>query len=108
MVGIGVKLLHQGATKETIQQAGWHELERLGYKTEWPQWELPPELAKWKEEENARHKMPVQRWMVNEKGQLVFDAPTLKVYYQSDSILSPTASGYTYLAQEVAMPPPCS
>ncbi len=51
LVGLGVKLLHQGATKATLQQTAWDELARLGYKTVWPQWELPPELEKWREED---------------------------------------------------------
>lgn len=55
LIGMGMKLLHQGNTKEVVQQAMYAELERLGYRTEWPVWQLPPSLEKWKEgEEPAR------------------------------------------------------
>jgi hypothetical protein len=39
LVGIGVKLLHQGQTKEAVQEAVWDEVVRLGYRTEWPVWQ---------------------------------------------------------------------
>ncbi|NII29448.1 hypothetical protein HB364_30495 [Pseudoflavitalea sp. X16] len=53
LVGVGVKLLHQdqGCAKEAIQQAVHIELTRLGYRTEWPVWELPPNMQQWIEEE---------------------------------------------------------
>ncbi len=65
LTGIGVKLLHQGKTKEEVVQAVHLALEQLGYRTEWPVWELPPNLAAWREEETAvtvkknRHRHPI-------------------------------------------------
>ncbi|WP_315823131.1 hypothetical protein [Paraflavitalea speifideaquila] len=123
LVGLGVKLLHQGATKETVQQAAWEELTRLGYRTDWPQWELPPALAKWMEEERREdrksgsrevrsrkaagsgYKKPVQGWVVNEKGQLVFAGATYNANPLSTYTYS-IAAGVSCQEEEVAMPPP--
>ena len=82
LIGMGVKLLRQDNTKETVQQAVYAELERLGYRTEWPVWEeLPPNLQQWLEEEQetgagTAHEKQLPVWAINEKGQLVFVAPT--------------------------------
>lgn len=51
LVGLAIKLLHNGWYKEQIQQAVYTELEKMGYRTEWPVWQLPPNLQQWKEEE---------------------------------------------------------
>ncbi|WP_162915398.1 hypothetical protein [Paraflavitalea soli] len=106
LVGLGVKLLHQGATGETVQQAAWDELTQLGYRTEWPEWDLPPELLKWVEEEGDRHKKLVQAWVVNEKGKLVFERLTSNAHPLSTDTIDSIASGVTCLQEEVAMPPP--
>jgi hypothetical protein len=125
LVGLGVKLLHQGATKEAVQEAVWEELERLGYRTEWPAWEIPPELAKWVEEEVQKKKAKVEGmksarrsrrvevhsrkglvWVVNSTGKLVFEGLTANTYCLSNYIIDATASGATCLEEEVAMPPP--
>ena len=92
LTGMAVKLVHQGNTKEAVQQAMYAELERLGYRTEWPAWELPPNLVQWLEEEESAGRrsasvcmdfftgaecdtisadMFLWKWMVNEKGKLV-------------------------------------
>ena len=92
LIGMGVKLLHQGNAKEAVQQAVYAELERLGYRTEWPEWELPPALAVWLKEEQLKvenpepgsestatgtaPEKPVQTWVVNEKGELIFTGST--------------------------------
>jgi len=97
LVGIAVKLLHQGKTKKEVVQAVQVALEQLGYRTEWPVWELPPELEKWVEEERAESGVlsteagraerdtvhtntenAEQMW-VNEKGELVFVGRTSHV-----------------------------
>lgn len=92
LVSIGIKAIHQGATKEIVQQEVYEELQRLGYRTAWPVWELPPNLKEWMEEvsgalsaepgiqhaESACETMYVIKgkfvriWVVNEKGQLTF------------------------------------
>jgi hypothetical protein len=82
LVGLGVKLLHQGATKEDVQQAAWVELARLGYQTEWPTWEMPPELAKWVEEE-TRKSVPIaigreDRKSGSEKPEMLFSLDDTK------------------------------
>ncbi|WP_315823230.1 hypothetical protein [Paraflavitalea speifideaquila] len=131
LVGLGVKLLHQGATKETVQQAAWNELARLGYRTEWPQWELPPELEKWVEEErrevrksgsrrsdnllsednaipevnSLEREAPVRGWVVNKQGRLVFVGATSIVYNLSKHNISSALSGFTNLNQKVARSP---
>jgi hypothetical protein len=126
LVGLGVKLLHSGATKEAVRQAIWEELARLGYRTEWPNWEMPPELAKWVEKEAARSRKTeaagrkmakrskrvevVNRkglvWVVNSTGKLVLEGLTSNVYYLSNNTLGFIASGVTCQEEEVAMPPP--
>lgn len=56
LTGIAVKLLHQGHSKEAVRQTVYEELEGLGYRTEWPEWALPPALVEWLEEEQwVRH-----------------------------------------------------
>lgn len=95
LVGIGVKCLHQGHTREAIQQAVHAALERLGYRTKWPQWELPPNLQQWIAEEkqvestatDVVNEKPAQAWMVNEKGRLVCTDRT-----SNNSLLTPDHS----------------
>lgn len=122
LVGVGVKLLHQGKTKEAVQQAAWEEVVHLGYRTEWPVWQLPPELVKWVEEGesgarssesvgagwdtvHADHIKQLSVWVVNEKGELVFGAITSNEYYLLDLVISSTVSGFTHRDNEVARPP---
>lgn len=126
LVGIGVKLLHQGETKEAVQEAVWQEVLRLGYRTEWPVWQLPPELVKWVEEEregikysesgvlrsesaggcgtsNAVHEK--SEWVVNEKGELVFVARTSHVYYHFSFDITTTVGRSFHRENVVARAP---
>jgi hypothetical protein len=56
LVSIAAKLLHTGICREEVQKALQDELYALGYRTEWPAWNLPPKLEEWiiQEKENAK------------------------------------------------------
>lgn len=56
LVGIAAKLLHTGIEKEDVQKGLQDELYALGYRTEWPAWNLPPQLEEWitQEKENIK------------------------------------------------------
>ncbi len=124
LVGIGVKLLHRGQSREAVQEAVWQELQRLGYRTEWPEWQLPPELEKWVKEEgesgaigsalgspeagydaaHANHEKLIQMW-VNEKGELVFVEGTPKVDYLLDCDITSIVRECILRENEVARAP---
>jgi hypothetical protein len=52
LVSIAAKLLHTGMEKEEVSKRLQEELYALGYRTEWPAWNLPPKLEEWTKEEN--------------------------------------------------------
>lgn len=132
LVGLGIRLLHQGHTKEGVQQAVYTELERLGYRTEWPVWQLPPNLAKWMEEESVGGSEPgvvspalragerasvckesfigaecrhaPYTWIVNHRGKLQL-AVTVDDHSHISSPTASIAAGFLFHDSEVAEPP---
>jgi hypothetical protein len=60
LVGIAAKLLHAGMEKEEVPKRLQEELYALGYRIEWPAWNLPPQLEEWIKEENEAVKAPTK------------------------------------------------
>ena len=70
LIGIGVRLLHAGKTVEDITHTIEQELFNLGYRTEWPDQELPPHLTQWlREEKNLPAKKHTARGTANRQQQ---------------------------------------
>ena len=113
LVGIGVRLLHQGYTKEMVQQAIYAALEDLGYKTAWPVWQLPPNLREWLEEEEQEnmagnkgecvHTQAV--WIVNEQGKLLLATTTADNCSPAIATFSSITDGFIFHDSAVAEPP---
>lgn len=112
LTGMAVKLLHQGSTKEAVQQAVYAELEHLGYRTGWPEWELPPNLVQWLEEEESADRRSasvrtdilvgaecgatsvgnekfLRIWIVNAQGELELAGLIAKEYSRGSEVAMP-------------------
>jgi hypothetical protein len=84
LTGIAVKLLHQGKSKEEVEEGAYTALAAMGYRTEWPAAALPPNLQQWLEEEimsmrNTAQEIIHSVWKVNINGELILPSVAIQV-----------------------------
>ena len=96
LTGIAVKLLHQGKNKAEVEEGIQAALTDMGYRTEWPAEELPPNLQQWLESatRSMRNRNTAQvpvhsAWKVNENGELILPSVTIQVLNGREKIHSP-------------------
>jgi hypothetical protein len=96
LTGIAVKLLHQGKNNAEVEEGVQGALTAMGYRTEWPTEEMPPNLQQWLEsatrntgKRKAAQVMILSAWKVNVKGELILPSVTIQVLNGRQEIHGP-------------------